>query len=148
MKGLLYLLLGVLSLAVFGGSPSPEAHIPEGYDFAEYWDDPSPSMDFIDYRKYYYPDGSGPLFLRQGYAPVTAGDVPKLKAYFDDYARWVDDTHCHLHGIYGFDTACIDAEDRYFLVDERLDPEYPVECYRLWFYDAQTATLHVLINKW
>lgn len=143
-KWLIFLLLPLLFLT--GCMQSVLLSIPRGFTEKEEHFDPEGFQDYTDYCKYIYSEVA-PFSNDARYHAVTAGEIPEIRAYFENFAGWME-TEDRLNE-YDFSPECI-TEGDYVLIKtkegQRIgDGRYSkYDDYTVYFFDTGSLTLYYI----
>ena len=136
---LLFLLL-LQGCAAVTAIPRVEDEIPAGFVRKEEHFDPDGFQDYVDYCKYWYPDGEA--FARDGrWHAVSEEEIEDIRGYLENFRGWME-TAGRLEE-YDFDPACIGAGDHVRIeIGSTHWSQY--DDYTLYFFDAETGVLYYI----
>lgn len=125
---------------------SNNAYVPNDYvDSEEHWDKEG-FQDYTDFCIYKY-DSIKSVENNLDYTKVTAGDIKKLKGYFDNFESWMKAKERQHE--YHFDNACISEGDYCRIITKEGasigNGSYgKYDNYTVCFFDVETLTMYYI----
>ena len=142
LKALALLFLLLLQGCSGSGAAIPrvEDKIPPGYVRKEEHFDPDGFQDYVDYCKYWYPDGEA--FAQDGrWHAVSEEEIEEIRGYFENFRAWMESDR--RLDEYDFDPACIGAGD-YVRIEIGSTHWSQYDDYTLYFFDGETGVLYYI----
>ena len=136
---LLFLLL-LQGCAAVTAIPRVEDKIPPGYVRKEEYFDPDGFQDYVDYCKYWYPDGEA-FEKDPHWHPVSEEEIEGIRGYFENFRAWMESDR--RLDEYDFDPACIGAGD-YVRIEIGSTHWSQYDDYTLYFFDGETGVLYYI----
>lgn len=111
-------------------------------------------QDYTDYGKYRYYGITEDILQKNPYfQPVTAGDIPVLNDYLENFEGWVelaaDCEDCELAEMYDFSPEILREGDYFCIINEHKAEDWPWKYsnYDIYYFSTGTQTLYYFHNN-
>ena len=144
----LVILISQFSIIFLMGQPFSEffgdpiiASLPEYKNSECYYSDGF--QDFTNYSKYYFSKDDMEKIKNNKYLnPVTSDNIEELNGYFENFEGWIK--FVDYKEKYDFKRDVIDADDYFYIENDKTIQEQKYWDYNVYFFDVETKTLYFI----